>query len=108
MYLGIWRRSKSKSESVVPIQFRVCECCDLETVEDEILFMLECQLYKSERQVLLKTSDFATASASNDYNIRLFSGLMNCVCPVKFRAIAKFLFDSFCRRSMLLKKTYER
>ncbi len=37
----------------------------------------------------------------------LFSELMNCACPVKCRALAKFVFDSFCRRSLFLKKEHE-
>jgi hypothetical protein len=88
------------------VNFRVCKCCDLGRV-DEIHFMLECHLYKSERQILLKTCGFVTALASNDYD-RLFPGLMNCVCPVKCWAIAKFVFDSFCCRSIFLKKTHGR
>ena len=91
----------------IPIQFRVCECCDLGRVEDEIHFMLECPLYSSERQVLLKTCGFATVWASNDCT-SLFAELMKCSCPVKCRAIAKFVFDSFCRRSAFLKKNHER
>ena len=39
----------------LPIQFRICQCCDLMKVEDEIHFMLECPLYKSERNVLQQT-----------------------------------------------------
>ncbi len=76
-------------------------------VEDEIYFMLECPLYRSERQTLLKNCGFVNVLAKNDSNI-LFSELMNCACPVKCRALAKFVFDSFCRRSLFLKKKHER
>ena len=96
-----------ENEKGLPIEFRVCECCDLGRVEDEIHFLLECPLYRSERQALLKACGFAAGLANNDSNV-LFSELMNCACPVKCRALAKFVFDSFCRRSLFLKKKHER
>ena len=46
-----WGSGVEKKKGL-PIEFRLCQCCDLRKVEDEMHFMLECPLYKTERQKL--------------------------------------------------------
>ena len=38
--------------SVVPIEYRVCVLCQKAKVEDEILFLCECEVYEDERKPL--------------------------------------------------------
>ncbi len=41
MESGRYESGGVENKKGLPIEFRVCECCNLERVEDEIHFMLE-------------------------------------------------------------------
>ena len=100
----------------LPIQFRVCQCCDMMKVEDEIHFMMECPLYQSERNILQQSCRLQRgrkpfkaqhSAGMEDGTAALFSELMKCDNPIICRAIAKYIYSSFNRRCEALKKTHK-
>ena len=51
---GRYEACKVVGSKGVPVEFRVCKCCALSKVEDEIHFVLECPLYSRLRVSLLE------------------------------------------------------
>lgn len=37
---------------ITPLENRLCKCCDLNKIEDEYHFVMECSLYNSQRNML--------------------------------------------------------
>ena len=49
---------------------RICKCCSLGKVEDELHFMLECPAYSEERRHLLESKGFEGHVPSSADNLR--------------------------------------
>ena len=48
-----WESGGVQRKRGIPVEFRVCQCCNAGKVEDEIHFLLECGKYVLERESLL-------------------------------------------------------
>ena len=86
----------------IPWQFRICELCDMDDVEDEFHFMMCCTRYNNERSSLFST-------ASNEYTDFFalepdvqFYILMNDEDLTK--PVAHFLYTAYMKRKSILYK----
>jgi len=125
---GRWESSGAEGPRGIPVEFRVCQCCDSGKVEDEIHFLLECNVYVLERESLLnviKFELFADTDASiscrkskieglqviNDKLVvsdvlEGFVSIMRSSNAKVCRATARFIGQAFQRRTILLKKMH--
>lgn len=82
-----------------PVDLRLCHLCDLEAVENEKHFLLDCPFYESERNELFSNTELFSSFKSLNENER-FSFLMSCnngdteICNL----ITKFVAACFTKR----------
>ena len=71
---------------------RICEQCDLGTVEDELHFLFHCKLYEEEREYFYRDLD--------EYNILHMTDVnkLQYCCEEKPRALAKYISKIFEKR----------
>ncbi len=85
----------------IPVDMRICKCCDLCKVEDEIHVLLECPLYHTLRQsLLLVSSEFIEFNGRSA--LENFVSLMSDDHDVVIRALADFLWRAHKLRRDLL------
>ena len=85
----------------IPVGMRICKCCDLCKVEDEIHFLLECPLYHTLRQSLfLASSEFIEFNGRSV--LENFISLMSDDHDIVIRALADYLWRAHKLRRDLL------
>ena len=82
----------------VPRSQRVCRCCDLGVLEDELHFLLECPLYACHRADLIQR--MGACGGLDDIG---FKGLVNCDTPHRWAALATYLRHCIAARNDVLK-----
>jgi hypothetical protein len=90
----------------IPVEFRVCQCCDLCKVEDEIHFLVECPFFVKERVGLLRTCSQEFSKEGRELaedKERLFIQMMQAESAKVWRAIADFVCTAYKRRVVMLK-----
>ena len=85
----------------IPIQMRVCKCCDLCKLEDKIHFLLECSLYHTFRKSLLTVcSKFIDL---NEFSVlQQFIALMSNDNIEVIKALANYIWSALQLRSKSL------
>jgi hypothetical protein len=90
----------------LPLEWRVCLCCDLSKLEDEIHFLIECPCYAKMRERLLskviselKLNDIFFRSLPSD---AIFMFIMESQDKVVVNALADYLWVAFKLRSQQL------
>lgn len=76
---------------------RVCACCDMEVVEDELHFMLECPWYKVERKVLYAAFGMEGNQEVSDETMRT---LMNGKTGDQWHALVNYMKTSYWLRDV--------
>ena len=71
---------------------RICKNCDLEEVEDETHFLLQCPLYCQQRTILMRTIPSHTTSESQE---ELFIILMKSKETAVIKALGKYIHAAF-------------
>jgi hypothetical protein len=51
---GRWESGGVQGKQGIPVELRVCQCCNAEKAEDEIHFLLECDKFVKEREFVLR------------------------------------------------------
>ena len=93
----------------IPVKYRVCLCCVMGKVEDEIHFLLECPVFKSLRIPLLQAarealseSEYRNAEADAQ---RFFCSIMGSnVKEILCQAVARFVKKAYALRVEILGK----
>ena len=93
----------------LPVKFRVCMCCELKKVEDEIHFLLECPCFESMREELFRVCRQKLGSKFfvllNDVQ-ELFISLMQSEEADIWRALADFISVAYQHRIKYLKSLH--
>ena len=90
----------------IPIEFRVCQCCVLNKVEDEIHFLLECPCFESERKHLVHIyqEEMAAERGRLESNVvELFTYLMQSKSVKLWRALAEYIVTAYKKRVNVIK-----
>ena len=85
----------------IPLEYRLCNFCDDNVIEDKILFLLHCNFHTDSRNTLL----LKAIEIQPNYNIlnidrKLFRSLK------LVKDTAKYLFDTISRRRSTLYQLY--
>ena len=75
---------------------RICDLCNLKTLEDEYHFLLACPRFRDLRQKYFKRYYYTWPS------IHTFIAFMNSKSPSVIKNISKFLIEAFDRRNTIL------
>jgi hypothetical protein len=75
---------------------RICPCCDMGKIEDELHFMLECPLYGVQREVLKRAKGITGVVAANAENMRM---VVNGKTSADWKAIAQYINTCYMLRS---------
>ncbi len=75
---------------------RVCSCCDMGKVEDEMHLMLECPLYGAQREIMLRTRGIAGIATVDADNMRM---MVNGKNSSEWKAIARYINACYKLRS---------
>ena len=81
---------------------RLCACCDMGAVEDELHFMLECPWYKAERESLYAAFDMAGNQEVSDEVMRV---IMNGKTKTQWHAVVDYMKTSYWLRDVKLLAT---
>jgi hypothetical protein len=88
----------------LPTEARICKCCDLQKVEDEVHFFSECPLYTEERSRLRsKIIEFNTYLNNIGGEKFLIECMKTKEQPI-IEAVSDFVFRAFSRRERKLCK----
>jgi len=94
----------------IPVKFRVCQCCNLNKVEDEIHFLLECPLYITLRNCLFDVCKTFLKEKFYNFDVQnipdvcaCFSLIMSSKEQHVVHAVASFVWKAFCVRFKKLK-----
>ena len=79
---------------------RICACCDMGVVEDEMHFMLECPWYKAERESLYAAFDMAGNREVSDEIMRIIT---NGRTKHQCHAVVEFIRTSYWLRDVKLR-----
>ena len=105
---GRYEACKVVGSKGVPVEFRVCKCCSLCKVEDEIHFLFECPLYSSLRVGLFEVckkeigEKFVGAWQKKDMEMCMRC-VFSCQCKSVCQVLATYVFDAFKCRVRYLK-----
>lgn len=106
---GRYENNGDKKHRGLPVKWRICKCCILNKVEDEIHFLIECPYYKEIRSIFLNKISIIMEkenimdkkvlfSLPNDV---LFSNLMSCQNKSIVQYLADFIWNAFKLRSQV-------
>ena len=104
---GRYEACQVKGAKGVPLEFRVCECCCLDKVEDEIHFVMECPFYVNEREVFFEVCEselgkvFSSLILAGDV-VKCFECVMRSDDQLILLALANFVWVSFKKRARRL------
>ena len=106
---GRYEACKTIGSKGVPVEFRICLCCLLCKVEDEIHFLFECPLYSSLRNDLLEVCKneigqkfvFAWEKRNSEACLKF---VLSCQCKSVCEAVANYVFDAFMYRVRYMKQ----
>ena len=92
----------------LPVEFRVCRCCDLCKVEDEIHFLLECPTFEQPRRELIKISlhsipGFGSLKEGGDVE-GMFCAILSSDIAAVCCGTAQFIRRAFLLRFRILKR----
>ena len=97
----------------IPVKFRVCQCCDLNKIEDEIHFLLECPCYVILRKSLFDTCKNFLKEKSFNFDVQNISDINACFSIIMstkeqhvVHAVASFVWRAICIRAKKLKNLY--
>ena len=88
----------------LPPEERICKCCDLMQVEDELHFFSECTLYTEERAKLHGKLKQCNVRFDSMYGEQLFVECMKARERPIIEAVADFVFRAFSKRGCKLCK----
>ena len=82
-----------------PIENRICNFCDLKSIDDEIHMLLRCPFNNPEREILIQSIQSLIQYPISVYNDKdLFSKIMTITCPKGLNSLGKYLHMGFSRR----------
>ena len=88
-------RYKKKSASE-----RLCKCCNLNAVEDEVHFLCNCSAYQNARQRFFELIIDKAPSFKTLHDSARFIWLLTCEEEVIINALADFVFQCFELRNL--------
>ena len=87
----------------IPVQLRTCRCCDLNKVEDEIHFLLECPCYFTLRKSLFDTCKSFLKEKFYNFDVQNISDVYACFSIIMssedqhvVHDVASFVWKAFC------------
>ena len=86
----------------VPIDQRICKCCDSNNIEDEIHFAMQCNYFIHSRTSMLNTIYAKYKNIVNLDDKDKFIWLMSNENAFVLNVFVKFLYDSYEKRSVFL------
>jgi len=87
----------------IPVKDRICKLCDMNCVEDEMHFLVECTCYSHERQLLYDNAQVASANFSLLTEENKFLWLMTNENRDVIYALATYINNCFTKRNFILK-----
>jgi hypothetical protein len=91
------------SKRGLPIEYRVCRCCDLNKVEDEIHFLLECPRFVRARGVLMNVCEKEIHDFVNvEDSVSVFQAILKCQNHNVCSALAMYVRKSYTERYKVL------
>jgi hypothetical protein len=70
-------------------------------IEDEYHFVIQCQLYEEQRELLFKRLSNEIQNFSVMDGQAKFISMMNTQCPTALTLIGKFIYNSFTKRALV-------
>ena len=82
----------------IPLQQRICHYCNLNEIEDESHFIVDCTLYNNERKILFNCiQDYLPSFRYLDRKEK-FTFLMNLDNPRTISSICSYIYNCFKKR----------
>ena len=86
----------------IPVDQRLCKCCTSQSIEDEVHFLIQCELYADLRQELLTKISGVCDNFKRQRPEDQFYSLMTSENSLIVSWLAKYVYDCMSKRKQFL------
>ena len=88
---------------ITPKALRICNFCQLNSIDDERHMLLECPFHNPEREILIQSLQSSIPIRTFSHDLNTFISVMQLKHPDSINALGKYLCTGFLRRKEAVK-----